>query len=146
MATTASMAPSTTTATPQHALPLQQLKQACRDIRALLRSLHDQRMRAREHNKPLDKTQFKADRWQVLVLLRALKAGLRDTFLAADAWKTRVQEQKNVVEAHQLKLQNLLYEKDHLLREIRRCRGFRYVVTHTCCFFVYVHATYNHTR
>ncbi|GMF49220.1 unnamed protein product [Phytophthora fragariaefolia] len=33
-------------------------------------------------------------------------------------------EQKDVAEAHQLQLQNLLYEKDHLLREIGRCRGF----------------------
>ncbi|KAE9085757.1 hypothetical protein PF010_g20340 [Phytophthora fragariae] len=46
-----------------------------------------------------------------------MKSRLRDTFLEADARRGRVQEQKDVVEAHQLQLQNLL-------REIRRCRGF----------------------
>uniref|UniRef100_K3WTF9 THO complex subunit 5 n=1 Tax=Globisporangium ultimum (strain ATCC 200006 / CBS 805.95 / DAOM BR144) TaxID=431595 RepID=K3WTF9_GLOUD len=109
----------------EHGAPaLQKLKRTCDEIRALLLALQDQSARAKEQRVALDKARFKQQRWQVLVLLSALKAGLRDTFLEADAWKTRVQEQKDVVEAHQLKLQNLLYEKDHLLREIRRCRGF----------------------
>ncbi|KAE8912215.1 hypothetical protein PF003_g3913 [Phytophthora fragariae] len=59
----------------------------------------------------------KQQRWRVLQLLSAMKSRLRDTFLEADARRGRVQEQKDVVEAHQLQLQNLL-------REIRRCRGF----------------------
>lgn len=113
--------------------PLQQLKRACEQLRTLLLSLHEQRVRAKEQQRALDKAQLKSQRWQALVLLRAVKAGLRDTFLEADAWKTRVQEQKDVVEAHQLKLQNLLYEKDHLLREIRRCRGFRFVLLALLC-------------
>lgn len=113
---------------------LQKLKHVCDSVRAILSSLHDQRKRAKAEGTPLDKSQFKQQRWQVLVLLSAMKAGLRDTFLEADEWKKRVQEQKDVVEAHQLKLQNLLYEKDHLLREIRRCRGFRYA----CCELHYM--------
>ncbi|KAJ0409616.1 hypothetical protein P43SY_008488 [Pythium insidiosum] len=99
--------------------PLRELKQASESLRKILTELEAQHRRGK-----IDQAQLKAERWRVLVLLRAVKAGLRDTFLAADAWKTRVQEQKDVVDAHQLRLQNLLYEKDHLLREIRRCRGF----------------------
>ncbi|KAF1325139.1 Conserved coiled/coiled coil protein, partial [Globisporangium splendens] len=109
---------------PASSLSLQKLKRTCDEIRTLLLALQEQSARAKDQRVALDKARFKQQRWQVLVLLSALKAGLRDTFLEGDAWKTRVQEQKDVVEAHQLKLQNLLYEKDHLLREIRRCRGF----------------------
>lgn len=108
------------------ASPLTQLKRACAEIRELLTTLLDQRVRAKETGRTLDKAALRAQRWRLLVLLRGVKAGLRTTFAAADDWKLRVARQKDVVEAHQLQLQNLLYEKDHLLREIRRCRGFRY--------------------
>ncbi|CAI5742042.1 unnamed protein product [Peronospora destructor] len=64
------------------------------------------------------------DEWHVLFLLSAMKSGLRETFVEAEARRARVQEQKNVAKTHQLQLQNLLYEKDHLLREIHRCQGF----------------------
>lgn len=109
-----------------HGAALRQVKQTCETLRSLLQSLHEEKARGRSmssHGR--SQSQLKEQRWQVLMLLRALKAGLRDTFLASDAWKARVQEKKDVIEAHQLQLQNLLYEKDHLLREIRRCRGFR---------------------
>ncbi|TYZ57867.1 hypothetical protein PybrP1_011852 [[Pythium] brassicae (nom. inval.)] len=114
------------TDTPESAAapPLAQLKRACAEIRELLATLVDQRVRAKETGRTLDKAALRAQRWRLLVLLRGVKAGLRATFTAADDWKSRVARQKDVVEAHQLKLQNLLYEKDHLLREIRRCRGF----------------------
>lgn len=112
-----------------HGAALGQVKQACETLRSLLQSLHEEKARGRSSSSSSShgrsQSQLKEQRWQVLMLLRALKAGLRDTFLASDAWKTRVQEKKDVIEAHQLQLQNLLYEKDHLLREIRRCRGFR---------------------
>lgn len=116
---------------------LRQLKQSCESLRAVLGDMYEQkagaRDRERDHHlspRDVDKARAKEQRWRALLLLRSVKAGLRDTFLASDEWKTRVQEQKDRVEAHQLKLQNLLYEKDHLAREIRRCRGFRYRFAH----------------
>lgn len=120
----------------EHGAALRQLKQSCEALRGVLgdmqaqkatggRDQHDQH--DRRSPREADKALAKEQRWRALLLLRGLKAGLRDTFLASDAWKARVQEQKDRVEAHQLKLQNLLYEKDHLVREIRRCRGFRCV-------------------
>jgi THO complex subunit 5 len=99
--------------------PLRQLKEACASLRNTLKELEASHAAGK-----IDKAQLKQQRWQAVVLLSAMKAGLRDTFLAGDEWKTRVQDQKDVVEAHQLQLQNLLYEKDHLVREIRRCKGF----------------------
>ncbi|TMW55262.1 hypothetical protein Poli38472_013153 [Pythium oligandrum] len=98
---------------------LQELKAATEALRGILADVDKQK-----HAGAVDKARLKQQRWQAVTLICAMKAGLRETFLASDAWKTRVQEQKDVVEAHQLKLQNLLYEKDHLAREIRRCRGF----------------------
>ncbi|KAH9145136.1 hypothetical protein AeRB84_010951 [Aphanomyces euteiches] len=61
---------------------------------------------------------------KALCLLKNIKQSTRETFLDAEVYRRRVAEQKDLVEAHHLKLQNLLYEKDHLLREIKRCRGF----------------------
>jgi THO complex subunit 5 len=66
---------------------------------------------------------------KALLLLQKVKSSSREAFLEAESWRKRVAEQKNIVEAHHLKLQNLMYEKDHLLREIQRCRGFPYVQT-----------------
>lgn len=101
---------------------LRQLKQAGEQLRALLGEQAELKARGERVEGA------KEQRWRALALLRSLKAGLRDTFLQSDEWKARVQEQKDRVEAHQLKLQNLLYEKDHLAREIRRCRGFRWAI------------------
>ncbi|KAE9325836.1 hypothetical protein PF001_g2749 [Phytophthora fragariae] len=53
--------------------------------------------------------------WRVLQLLSAMKSGLRDVFLEADARRRRVQDLKDAVEAH---------HPQNLMREIRRCRGF----------------------
>ncbi|RHY93593.1 hypothetical protein DYB35_000006 [Aphanomyces astaci] len=61
---------------------------------------------------------------KALCLLKDVKQSTRETFLDAEVYRRRVAEQKDLVEAHHLKLQNLLYEKDNLLREIKRCRGF----------------------
>ncbi|OWZ24813.1 hypothetical protein PHMEG_00087 [Phytophthora megakarya] len=98
---------------------LKQLQATCKALRGEMTALYEQR--GGRHS---DEARLKERRWRVLLLLGAMKSGLRDTFLEADNRRTRVQEQKDVAEAHQLQLQNLLYEKDHLLREIRRCRGF----------------------
>ncbi|KAE9002519.1 hypothetical protein PF010_g13885 [Phytophthora fragariae] len=95
---------------------LKQLQATCKALREEVTTLYEQRQSG--------DGRAKQRRWRVLLLLSAMKSGLRDTFLEADARRGRVQEQKDVAEAHQLQLQNLLYEKDHLLREIRRCRGF----------------------
>jgi THO complex subunit 5 len=56
--------------------------------------------------------------------LLELKSSSRATHLAADAARRGVQQQKGMMEATHLRLQNLQYEKDHLLREIARCRAF----------------------
>ncbi|KAG6615836.1 Conserved coiled/coiled coil protein [Phytophthora cinnamomi] len=95
---------------------LKQLQATCKALREEMTALYEQRQAGG--------SRAKQRRWRVLLLLGAMKSGLRDTFLEADARRARVQEQKDVAEAHQLQLQNLLYEKDHLLREIGRCRGF----------------------
>lgn len=95
---------------------LKQLQATCKALREEMTALYETRQAGDRR--------AKQRRWRVLLLLSAMKSGLRDTFLEADARRVRVQEQKDVAEAHQLQLQNLLYEKDHLLREIRRCRGF----------------------
>uniref|UniRef100_M4BGU1 Uncharacterized protein n=1 Tax=Hyaloperonospora arabidopsidis (strain Emoy2) TaxID=559515 RepID=M4BGU1_HYAAE len=99
--------------------PLEQLRTTCQTLRDELTALYKQR-----GSPQYDENSMRQRRWRVVLLLSTMKSGLRDTFLAADARRTCVQEQKDVAEAHQLQLQNLLYEKDHLLREIGRCRGF----------------------
>ncbi|KAF1780622.1 THO complex, subunit 5 [Phytophthora cactorum] len=98
---------------------LKQLQATCSALKEEMTAMYEQR-----GGRSSDEARLKQRRWRVLLLLSAMKSGLRDTFLEADARRTRVQEQKDVAETHQLQLQNLLYEKDHLLREIRRCRGF----------------------
>ena len=94
---------------------LQQLQATCQALRDEVTALYEHRDRGlpdeRRH-------------WRVLLLLSAMKAGLRATFVEAETRRALVQEQKNVAETHQLQLQNLLYEKDHLVREMRRCQGF----------------------
>jgi hypothetical protein len=97
---------------------LKRLQATCQTLREDMTALYERRGRS------TDEKRLKQRRWRVLLQLGAMKAGLRETFLEADSRRARVQEQKDVAEAHQLQLQNLLYEKDHLLREIRRCRGF----------------------
>lgn len=98
---------------------LKQVQATCQALRKEMTALYEQR-----GGRESDEARLKQRRWRVLLLLGAMKSGLRATFLEADTRRTRVQEQKDVAETHQLQLQNLLYEKDHLLREIRRCRGF----------------------
>ncbi|KAL4146602.1 hypothetical protein PRNP1_012466 [Phytophthora ramorum] len=95
---------------------LKQLQATCTSLREEMAALYAHRTS--------DEARLKQRRWRVLLLLGAMKSGLRETFLESDGRRARVQEQKDVAEAHQLQLQNLLYEKDHLLREIGRCRGF----------------------
>ncbi|KAG1688071.1 hypothetical protein DVH05_004388 [Phytophthora capsici] len=106
-------------ATEMEGAALKQLQKACTELKEEMTAMYEQRAGRRP-----DEARVKQRRWRVLLLLSHMKSGLRETFLEADARRTRVQEQKDVAETHQLQLQNLLYEKDHLLREIRRCRGF----------------------
>ncbi|OQR98143.1 hypothetical protein ACHHYP_09048 [Achlya hypogyna] len=90
-----------------------QLTTACQELRGILPKLL--------HAKDSEVSPQVA---RALLLLQKIKGSTRDTFLEAESWRKRVAEQKDLVESHHLKLQNLLYEKDHLLREIKRCRGF----------------------
>ncbi|CEG50134.1 Conserved coiled/coiled coil protein [Plasmopara halstedii] len=98
---------------------LKKLQATCTALKDEMTALYDQR-----GSRHCDESYIKKRRWNLLLHLCAMKSGLRDTFLESDARRTRVQEQKNLAETHQLQLQNLLYEKDHLLREIQSCRGF----------------------
>ena len=49
----------------------------------------------------------------------------RRGLLATEACKQVVQDDKAALDQHHLQLQNLLYERNHLLREIERCKSFR---------------------
>ncbi|KAF0699995.1 Aste57867_9475 [Aphanomyces stellatus] len=95
--------------------PLDQLDAACKGFRDTLPRL----IRQVDDNASMSKDVVKA-----LCLLKNIKQSTRETFLDAEVYRRRVAEQKDLVESHHLKLQNLLYEKDHLMREIKRCRGF----------------------
>ncbi|ETV96833.1 hypothetical protein, variant 1 [Aphanomyces invadans] len=96
--------------------PLEQLNAACRGFRETLPRL----IQSMDDNA----TSTSNDVVRALCLLKDIKQSTRETFLDAEGYRRRVAEQKDLVEAHHLKLQNLLYEKDHLLREIRRCKGY----------------------
>ena len=54
-----------------------------------------------------------------------LKMEERRGLLATEACKQVVQDDKAALDQHHLQLQNLLYERNHLLREIERCKSFR---------------------
>ena len=58
------------------------------------------------------------------LVLMELKASSRTVHLGVDGRRQLVQDQKKKLDAHHLQLQNLLYRKHHLLREMRLCRDF----------------------
>lgn len=58
------------------------------------------------------------------LLLLELKASSRATHLGVDRYRQLVQDYKKTLDAHHLQLQNLLYRKHHLLREMMLCRDF----------------------
>ena len=64
---------------------------------------------------------------EAAVLSVALKMQERRALLATEACKVQVEDDKKALDQHHLQLQNLLYERNHLLREIERCRSFRCV-------------------
>ncbi|KAI9920228.1 hypothetical protein PsorP6_015945 [Peronosclerospora sorghi] len=105
-------------------MALPQLQATCHALRREVTACYEQRSRRSEATSTTSLCP-RARRWRLVRLLRALKAHVRTTFVAAEAKRARVQAQKDVAEAHQLQLQNLLYEKEHLVRAIRRCRAFR---------------------
>lgn len=57
-------------------------------------------------------------------LLTRMKRANRELYLKCHQEKMRVMDAKHSLDAHFLKLQNLRYEKDHLLQEIARCKSF----------------------
>ena len=59
-----------------------------------------------------------------LIKVGGLKAGNRGCFVALESVQGEVEGAKARVEAQHLRLQNLLYEKDDLQREIARLQGF----------------------
>eukprot|EP00741_Cyanophora_paradoxa_P017619 tig00021012_g17019.t1 len=54
-----------------------------------------------------------------------LKQQNRDAQLAAEAAKLHNAERRKELDACNLQLQNLLYEKNHFMKEIQRCRDYR---------------------
>ena len=100
---------------------LENLKSVCSKLRQVLNKLQSYKEKAKKVNTE----EIKAQKQQAILLLGVIKTYLRDTFLAANDWKTQIQTKKEFVDGHFLKLQNLLYEKDHLLSQIQHCRSFR---------------------
>lgn len=58
------------------------------------------------------------------LLLASLKAAGRGLLLEVEARREAVAAATSATDAHHLTLQNLLYEKEHLLREIAECQRF----------------------
>mmetsp|Transcript_13555 Transcript_13555/g.17587 ORF Transcript_13555/g.17587 Transcript_13555/m.17587 type:complete len:651 (-) Transcript_13555:104-2056(-) len=56
--------------------------------------------------------------------LTELRRLSRDSFMVQDDFREEIEKMKSKVENEHLQLQNLLYEKAYLLREIHRCRAF----------------------
>jgi len=54
-----------------------------------------------------------------------LKASSRATFLAVDLMRQHVADHKRKLDRQHLQLQNLIYKKQHLLREMKLCRDFK---------------------
>lgn len=57
-----------------------------------------------------------------VLLLADVKAANRELTLSVEDLRGKVQSASAAADAHDLSLQNLLYEKHHLLREIRKCK------------------------
>lgn len=72
-----------------------------------------------------DKKRVKESVGQNVLMLAEIKSKCRTLFLGVESNRSKVADRKNKMEAHYLKLQNLLYEKHHLLEEIKRCNGFK---------------------
>jgi THO complex subunit 5 len=58
------------------------------------------------------------------LLLSAVKTASRKTLLTLEAAREAVIVENSKTDSHHLSLQNLLYERAHLLREIARCREY----------------------
>ena len=58
------------------------------------------------------------------LLMASLKIHTSKVFSEIDERHKQVQEKKRELEAYNLQLQNLMYEKNHLSQEIKRCQGF----------------------
>jgi THO complex subunit 5 len=71
-----------------------------------------------------DESKLKESKTRISLLFLELKSANRSTFLATESTKQSVQDKKKEMAAHHLRLQNLLYEKNYLLREIKRCKDF----------------------
>jgi THO complex subunit 5 len=74
--------------------------------------------------KGADAAKIKEATTRISLLFLELKSANRSTFLATETTKQSVQDKKKEMAAHHLRLQNLLYEKNYLLREIKRCKDF----------------------
>ncbi|CAN0071363.1 unnamed protein product, partial [Discosporangium mesarthrocarpum] len=57
-------------------------------------------------------------------VMTEMKASSRRTFVAIEGLRKKVSASKEEMDADHLQLQNLLYEKDHILRETKLCRDF----------------------
>jgi hypothetical protein len=59
------------------------------------------------------------------LLCQEIKAASRDVLLAAQSHKDRVQAAMAAADAENLQLDNLRYERSHLMREILKCKTVR---------------------
>eukprot|EP00968_Pinguiococcus_pyrenoidosus_P029325 scaffold8485_cov277-Pinguiococcus_pyrenoidosus.AAC.11 len=63
-------------------------------------------------------------RRELLVALAQMKSCGRQAFVQLESQRERVRERRTALDGHILGLQNLLYEREHLLRNVFLCREF----------------------
>ena len=76
---------------------------------------------------------------ETALLILELKSSSRATHLAVERCRQIVQDCKKGLDAHHLQLQNLMYRKQHLLRELTLCHDFTIKevwIKAQCCVFL----------
>lgn len=58
------------------------------------------------------------------LLLASLRTAARTSFAAAAHASREVADDNDNIDKHHLQLQNLMYQKNHLLQEIQRCEDY----------------------
>nr|CCA21175.1 conserved hypothetical protein [Albugo laibachii Nc14] len=97
---------------------LNDLKNTCITLRHLLTDI--QTAKETKGDAFITSNEFHNQKRQAFLFLGAMKGRLRDTFLEKHNKKMEIQKKKEFIDVYHLKLQNLLYEKQHLLCEIDR--------------------------
>lgn len=110
---------------------LSDLQNICVSLRHLLNEI--QTTKESQGDAFVSSNEFQKQKRQAFHYLGAMKGRLRDTFLEKHTKKMEIQKKKEFIDVYHLKLQNLLYEKQHLLCEIDRHKNTRYAIISTKC-------------